>query len=71
MARIEYFVEIGMLGDDVLDTPEADEFLIWMKNVSDQDWVIVLNQHFFAQILEAELLFRGKWLCSKSKFVRH
>ncbi|KAL3994670.1 Rough deal protein C-terminal region family protein [Acanthocheilonema viteae] len=39
MARIEHFVDTGMMGRTRLEMHELDKFLGWMTQVSDQNWV--------------------------------
>uniref|UniRef100_A0A183I3F7 Rod_C domain-containing protein n=1 Tax=Onchocerca flexuosa TaxID=387005 RepID=A0A183I3F7_9BILA len=39
IARIEHFVDTGSVGQIDLETHELDEFLGWMMEVSDQNWV--------------------------------
>ncbi|VIO94200.1 Uncharacterized protein BM_BM10082 [Brugia malayi] len=39
IARIEHFVDTGMMGQTDLETHELDKFFGWMTHVSDQNWV--------------------------------
>uniref|UniRef100_A0A1I8F0I0 Rod_C domain-containing protein n=2 Tax=Wuchereria bancrofti TaxID=6293 RepID=A0A1I8F0I0_WUCBA len=39
IARIEHFVDTGLMGQTDLETRELDKFFGWMTHVSDQNWV--------------------------------
>uniref|UniRef100_A0A183DWA8 Rod_C domain-containing protein n=2 Tax=Gongylonema pulchrum TaxID=637853 RepID=A0A183DWA8_9BILA len=69
-ARIEHFVEMNKLNAGALDTSDADNFFVWVKNISDQDWESLERHESLEMNLWTEFLSGFSWENILQKFCK-